>query len=73
MDLIEKKLISNIEETNKDKSSHWKKYLNEDSNFHNKNLNFGFEVILQKVIKIYSIDFYKKLFLGKKFFKLKLI
>ena len=51
MDLIEKKLISNIEETNKDKSSHWKKYLNEDSNFHNKNLNFGFGSYTSKSYK----------------------
>ena len=31
-DLIIKKLVDNIKETNLDKSSHWQKYLGENSN-----------------------------------------
>ncbi len=69
MDLIEKKLISNIEETNKDKSSHWKKYLNKDSNFHNKILNFGFGSYTSKSYKDIFHRFLQKIIFGKKIFQ----
>ena len=34
-DLIIKKLVDNIKETNLDKSSHWQKYLGENSDYLN--------------------------------------
>jgi len=74
-DLIEKKLIKFILNTNKDKSSHWKKYLNERSDYQNKfsHLGFGsytlksykdvFHYILQKLVfgsEIFRSDIFQK-------------
>ncbi len=73
--LIIKKLIKKIDETNLNKSSHWEKYLNKNSNFLNKNDQLGFgsytvksyknilHSILQKIIfgkNIFNNDIYKK-------------
>ena len=74
-DVIIKKLINNIKESNKNKSSYWARHLDESSDFLdiNKNFNFGsytkksFKNIghnfLSRIIhgnKIYTYDVYKK-------------
>ena len=41
-DLIIKKLASNINKSNENKSSHWNKYLNKELNFKDKFESFGF-------------------------------
>ena len=69
IDIIEKKLIHNIKESNKDKSSHWKKYLDDNSDFQNKFQHFGFGSYTLKSYKDVLHKFLQKLVFGRKIFK----
>ena len=50
MDLIIKKLINNINKTNQNKSSHWKKYLNKNDIFLNEYEHLGFGSFTKKIL-----------------------
>ena len=66
---IEKKLLNNIIETNKNKSSHWKKHLSENSDFKNKLSNLGFGSYTSKSYKDIFHKFLQKIIFDKEIFK----
>ena len=68
-DLIIKKLINNIKETNLDKSSHWQKYLGENSNYLNEFKQLGFGSYTKKSIKNIAQNVLAKIVFGNKLFK----
>ena len=67
--IIEKKLISYIDSTDKNKSSHWKKYLDKNSSFRDKASNLGFGTYTSKSYKDIFHKFLQKLIFGNKVFK----
>lgn len=69
-DLIIKKLINNIKETNQNKSSYWKDYLKEDLNCLDENefLKFAGNYT-KKSLKNIAQNFFIKIIYGKKIFK----
>ncbi len=68
-DLIIKKLVDNIKETNLDKSSHWQKYLGENSNYLNEFKQFGFGSYTKKSPKNVAQNLLGKIIFGNKVFK----
>ena len=68
-DLIIKKLVDNIKETNLDKSSHWQKYLGENSNYLNEFKQFGFGSYTKKSPKNLVQNLLGKIIFGNKVFK----
>ena len=68
-DLIIKKLVDNIKETNLDKSSHWQKYLGENSNYLNEFKQFGFGSYTKKSPKNLAQNLLGKIIFGNKVFK----
>ena len=67
--LIIKKLIDNINESNKNKSSHWQKHLNETSDFLNEYTNLNFGLYTKKNFKNIGHNFLKKIIFGNKIFE----
>ena len=68
-DLIIKKLVDNIKETNLDKSSHWQKYLGENSDYLNEFKQFGFGSYTKKSPKNLAQNLLGKIIFGNKVFK----
>ena len=68
MDLIIKKLINNINKTNQNKSSHWKKYLNKNDIFLNEYEHLGFGSFTKKSYKNNIQKILGKIIFGKKIF-----
>lgn len=69
MDKIIEKLIKNINKTNENKSSHWKKYLDSSKNFLNEYEHFGFGSYTKKSLKNYFQNFLAKKIFGNAIFK----
>ncbi len=70
-DPIEEQLANNIDLTNENKSSHWKKYLNPSSNFHNKLSHLGFGSYTTKSYKDIFHKYLQKYIFGSKIFETK--
>ena len=68
---INKKLADYIVYTNETKSSHWKKYLPNNSNYQNEFNNFGFGAYTKKSIKNYIQNILAKKVFGNNIFKTK--
>ena len=68
-DIIIKKLINNIDETNKNKSSHWQKHLKEGSIFLNQFEHLGFGAYTKKSFKNIGSNFLTKIIFGNKIFE----
>ena len=68
-DLIIKKLMNNITETNKDKSSHWQKHLREGSNFLDELEYLGFGGDTKKPLKNVVHNLLIKIIFGNKVFE----
>jgi len=71
-DDIIKKLIDNIDQSNQDKSSHWKKYLPTDADYLNQFNHLGFGSYTKKnSIKNYFENLLAKIIFGKDIFRTK--
>lgn len=70
-DLIIKKLINYIDQTNQDKSIHWKKYLDKNSSYRDKTSHLGFGSYTSKSYKDILHKFLQKLIFKEKIFKTK--
>ena len=69
-DLIIKKLINNIKETNKNKSSYWEEYLKEDLDFLNESEFLGFAGnYTKKSLKNIAHSLLIKIIYGNQIFK----
>jgi len=68
-DIIIKKLINNIYETNKNKSTYWQKHLKESSNFLNQFEHLGFGAYTKKSFKNIGYNFLTKIIFGNKIFE----
>jgi len=67
-DQIISKLIDNIDKTNKNKSSYWKKHMDLKSNFLNEYENLNFGSFTKKSSKNIIFNFLSKIIFGKKIF-----
>lgn len=68
-DKVIKKLTKNIEESNKNKSSHWQKYLKRNNDYLNEFANLGFGSYTKKSFKNILQNFFLKIIFGKQIFK----
>ncbi len=66
---INKKLVDFINKSNLNKSSHWKKYLSENSNYTNEFAHFGFGSYTKKNFKNYIYNILIKIIFGNAIFK----
>ena len=70
-DEINNKLLNNIVNTNKNKSSHWKKYLPDNANYLNPFNHLAFGSYSKKNIKNYIHNLLARVIFGKNVFKTK--